>query len=242
MALAFARLAGVLGEGVWLERSVTLLDAAIERFGADDGGFYDAPAGELFTRPRDVTDNPTPSGTMALVAALRVAGLLADRPDFLERADAAAATTWGTVQAMPRFAPAALGDLLAADEARSGLRPAVAVVLDADGDPLNDAARAVWRMAPAGTVVLSGRPGTTGFAHHFDERTLRDRLRETAPPLLTHATVGGTGRVETDHDDDEYAEHEVVPTAQTVYVCRGEVCFAPASTVQDIRAALWSRA
>ena len=267
VALAFARLAGVLGESVWLTRSVALLDAAVDRFGADDGGFYDAPDGELFTRPRDVTDNPTPSGTTALVAALRVAGQLADRPDFLARADAAARTTWGTIAAMPRFAPAALADLLAADEARSGLRPAVAVVLDADGDPLNEAARAVWRMAPVGTVVVSGRPGTEGFAHHFDERALRERLRETAPPLLTRASVGSGGRVDAvaegapDADarvhrtdstgraatpapavDDEYADHEVVPTRQTVYVCRGEVCFAPASTVQEIRAALWSRA
>ena len=67
---------------------------------------------------------------------------------------------------------------------------------------------------------------------------------------LTHARIGGSGgvtEVETEashgHDDeDEYDEHEVVGLDQTVYVCRGEVCFAPARTVQDARAALWSRA
>ncbi|MDN5571692.1 MAG: thioredoxin domain-containing protein, partial [Propionibacteriaceae bacterium] len=100
VALAFGRLAGVLGESVWLDRAITVLDDAVALFGADDGGFFDAAAGEgedaLFTRPRDVTDNPTPSGTMALVAALRLVGELAARPDFLTRADAAAATTWGT--------------------------------------------------------------------------------------------------------------------------------------------------
>ncbi|WP_232549629.1 thioredoxin domain-containing protein [Propioniciclava soli] len=255
VALAFGRLAGVLGESVWLDRAVTVLEEALELFGADDGGFHDAAAGELFSRPRDVTDNPTPSGTMALVAALRLLGELAARPDLLARADAAVATTWGTVAAAPRFAPAALTDLLIADEARQGLRPAVAVVVDADGDPLSDAARAVARMAPAGTVLLVGRPGTTGFAHHFDGRVVRPAAEVAAdagPGTLTHATVRAGGLVVTEAglagagrdeaDRDEYGEHEIVALGQTTYVCRGEVCFAPATTVQDLRAALWSRA
>ncbi|MFP5416728.1 MAG: thioredoxin domain-containing protein [Actinomycetes bacterium] len=237
VAGSFARLAGVLGDSAWLDRAILLLEQAIERFGADDGGFYDAAPGDLFSRPRDVQDNPTPSGTMAMVAALRTAGLLADRADLLHRADAAARTTWGTVEAAPRFASAALGDVLAADEARTGLRPAVAVVLDADGDPLNDAARAVWRMAPAATVVVSGRPGTTGFAHHFEGRPPVG-AGTPASALLTRARVGVGGQV----DAGEYDEHEVVPLVETVYVCRGETCFAPARTVQDLRQALWSRA
>jgi len=181
-------------------------------------------------------------------------GLLADRADLLERADAAARTTWGTVAAFPRSAPAALTDVLRADEARKGLGPAVAVVLDAEGDPLNAAARAAWRMAPAGTVIVTGRPGTRGFAHHFDERTVRPAGDASAGETsvaeasasetsggaggITHATVSGSGLVEA----DEYDEHEVVPTEQTVYVCRGVTCFAPASTVQEIRRALWTRA
>lgn len=160
---------------------------AIERFGAPDGGFYDAADGDLFSRPRDVQDNPTPSGTMALVAALRTTGALADRADFLARADAAARTTWGIVAAAPRFAPAALADLAHRGRGPQGAASAVAVVLDEDADPLNDAARAVWRMAPAGTVVVSGRPGTSGFAHHFDNRTTID---------VPAARIAATGAVE----------------------------------------------
>jgi len=257
LASAFARLAGVLGESVWLERAVELVDAAVELFGDEDGGFHDAAAGELFTRPRDVQDNPTPSGTMTLVSALRVVGLLADRRDLAERADRAARTTWGTLAIAPRHASAALTDLLVSDEARKGLRPAVAVVVDADGDPLNDAARAVWRMAPAGTVVVSGRPGTEGFGAWFEGRTVAEPVdtppgaepvEAPASPLakLTHARIGGSGQVSEveahDGDENEYDEHEVVPFEQTVYVCRGEVCFAPANTVQEARTALWSRA
>ncbi|MFV0451746.1 MAG: thioredoxin domain-containing protein [Propioniciclava sp.] len=239
LALGFARLAQARGDARWLARAEQLLDDAIGRFAAPDGGFFDAAeTAELFTRPRDVADNPTPSGTMALVASLRVVGLLADREDFLQCAEVAARTTWGTLAQNPRFAPAALADLLAADDARKGLRPAVAVVVDADGDGLNDAARAAWRMAPAGTVIVSGRPGTPGFAHHFDDR----------PVVMPAADEdGGGGRPAADRErpgtsDDEYDEHAVVPTAQTVYVCRGTTCFAPASTVQEIREALWTRA
>ena len=46
-----------------------LLEVALARFGADDGGFHDTAddAEALYVRPRDVSDNPTPSGTSALV-------------------------------------------------------------------------------------------------------------------------------------------------------------------------------
>jgi uncharacterized protein YyaL (SSP411 family) len=204
--MGFARLAGALGEPVWLDRAVELLEVALARFGADDGGFYDTAddAEALYVRPRDVSDNPTPSGTSALVAALRLVGLLADRPDYVSRADAAALTTHGLVAAAPRFAGSALVDLVVADEARTGLSPAVAVVVTEDGDPLAELVRATWRMAPIGTAVVTGRPGTEGFAHHFDDR--------------------GTGE------------------AGLAYVCRGTVCFAPASGIADLRTALWSRA
>ena len=251
VAQAYALLAGVLGESVWLDRAVELLDEAVASFGADDGGFFDAAATDLFSRPRDVQDNPTPSGTMTLVGALRTVGLLAARSDLLARADAAARTTWGTVAAGPRHASAALADLLEADEARKGLRPAVAVVFDESGDPLNDAARAAWRMAPAGTIVVSGRPGTR-FGPWFEVGEDAAGESAGASPLakLTHARVGGSGQVSevasvppgAGDDEEEYDEHDVVPFEQVVHVHRGEVSFPPASTVQELRAALWSRA
>lgn len=159
----FARLAGALGDAGWLRRATALLEVALARFGAEDGGFYDAAddAEALYVRPRDVSDNPTPSGTSALVAALRLVGLLADRADFIERADAASLTVRGLVEAAPRFAGSALVDLLVADEARSGLSPAVAVVVTPQGEPLSELARAAWRMAPIGTAVVTGAPEET---------------------------------------------------------------------------------
>ena len=85
-----------------------ILDAALPLFEAPDGGFYDAVDTGLFDRPRSLTDNVTPSGTSALIAALRSVALLAERPDLAARADEAARTTWAVVAETPRFAGAAL--------------------------------------------------------------------------------------------------------------------------------------
>ena len=238
VALAFGRLAGVLGEQAWLDRAVLLLEAAMSRFLAEDGGFYDAEPSQLFARPRDVQDNPTPSGTIALVAALRLVGALAGRDDFLARADRAAATTWGTVADYPRFAPAALADLLGADEARQGLRPGVAVVLDDSGDPLNESARAVWRMAPAGTAIVTAAPGASGFGGAVEAAV--EAAAGAVAAGGTHASPLDAVRPEA--GTEEYDEHEIVPLPAPVVVTRAGRVVPPASTVQDARKALWSRA
>lgn len=226
VAHAFATLGGALGEAMWMERAVEILDAALGRFGAEDGGFFDAEAGGLFERPREIADNPTPSGTSSLVEALRLVGAIAERPDFLERADAAASTTWGAIGRNPQWTPAALRDLLVMDEARRGLVPAVAVVVDDADAALTPASQAAFRMAPVGTAVLRGRPGTA-FYDWFTDRGVR------GPGEYPLASPMGTPQ--------EYDEHEDVELGGTVYVCRGEMCFAPASTVKELRAALWQR-
>lgn len=168
---AFTLLAGATGDAQWLERAVLLAEQALPKFRHDDGGFYDAVDTGLFSRPRSLTDNVTPSGTSALIKGLRVVGLLAEREDFIERADEAAATTWAAVASHPAFAGAALEDLLIADEARRGLKPAVAVVVT--DDPFDELARAAWRLAPAGSVVLAAPAGTEGFGSHLEGRDHR---------------------------------------------------------------------
>lgn len=171
LADAFAILAGATGDAAWLRRAETLCDRALEIFSAEDGGFFDAEAGELFVRSRSLTDNVTPSGTSALVRALRRVGLMAEHPGLLARADAAAATTWATVAENPRFAGSALEDLMVADEARRGLRPAMVVV--SSGDPFDELARAAWRLAPAGSVILTAPAGTGGFGSWLESRERR---------------------------------------------------------------------
>ncbi|NLE97030.1 MAG: thioredoxin domain-containing protein [Propionibacterium sp.] len=171
VAEAFTLLAGATGDGAWLERAVALAESAVQKFSHEDGGFYDAVDAGLFLRPRSLTDNVSPSGTSALVVALRQVGLLAERPDFIERADTAARTTWGSVAEHPEFAGSALGDLLISDDARRGLKPAAVVVVT--DDPFDELVRASWRLAPAGSVVLAAPAGTGGFGTHLEGRDER---------------------------------------------------------------------
>ena len=168
VAEAFALVAAATGDAGWLRRAEALVDRAAELFGHDDGGFYDAADAGLFDRPRSLTDNVTPSGTSALVAALRLVGLLAERPELVERADLAARTTWSTVAESPRFAGAALADLLISDEARRGLKPGVAVVVSSD--PFAELARAAWRLAPPGSAALTAPEGAGGWGTHLENR------------------------------------------------------------------------
>ncbi len=168
VALGFARLAGAIGEGVWLDRARTLLDQALTVFGAADGGFHDAAEGDLYARPRDVADNATPSGTATLVAALRLVALLSGDESYDRRATEAIRTTWPVLAANPRFAGWPLADLLVADEAGRGLQPAQVVVVTDDRE--SDLVAAAWRMAPDGSAVVVGPPGTNGFGHLFEGR------------------------------------------------------------------------
>ena len=168
VAEAFAALAGATGDATWLRHAEALLDRAVELFGDADGGFFDAADTGLFDRPRSLTDHVTPSGTSALISAMRAVGLLAERADLTERADAAARTTWEAVESSPRFAGAALTDLLISDEARRGLKHATVVVTT--DDPFDELVRASWRLAPAGSVVLAAEPGAPGFGTLLEGR------------------------------------------------------------------------
>ncbi|MCW2542503.1 MAG: thioredoxin protein, partial [Frankiales bacterium] len=72
VASGYLALAGATGEGVWVERAGELLDTVLTHFGAEDGGFYDTAddAEALVVRPRDPTDNASPSGHAAALHAL----------------------------------------------------------------------------------------------------------------------------------------------------------------------------
>lgn len=108
------------------------------------------------------------------------------------------------------------------------------MVLDASGDPLNESARAVWRMAPAGTAIVNAAPGASGFGGAVEAAARAVAAGGThASPLDAVRPEAGT---------EEYDEHEVVPLPVPVVVTRAGRVFPPASTVQDARKALWSRA
>lgn len=167
VASAFAVLAGVKGEPIWLDRAQKLIDLALELFSAPDGGFNDSVT-VLGIGQRSLSEGSTPSGTSCLIAGLRRVGLLAERQDLIDRADAATLTTRAAIVDNPRSMGGALADLLIDDDARRGLRPAVVVVVT--DDPMDELVRAAWRLAPAGTMILAVRAGTTGFGTHLEGR------------------------------------------------------------------------
>ncbi|PZF84904.1 thioredoxin domain-containing protein [Micromonospora deserti] len=158
VAEAFCAVHQLTGEGRWLTLAGRLLDVALDRFAAPDGGFYDTAddAEQLVTRPADPTDNATPSGRSAIVAALVVYAALTGQTRYREAAEAALGTVAPIVARHPRFAgyAAAVGEALLSGPYE------IAVVTEAPaGDPLVAAAH---RHAPPGAVIVAGRPDQPG--------------------------------------------------------------------------------
>ena len=75
----------------WLRLAEQVLDQAIENFFDETDGFFfftDAQAENLIARKKELLDNVIPSSNSILAHALYQVGLLLDRRDFLEKADA----------------------------------------------------------------------------------------------------------------------------------------------------------
>ena len=106
VASGFLSLVQATGEAVWLSRARVLLDAAIERFRAEDGGFFDtaADAEVLVARPRDPGDNASPSGLSSMVHALVDAHALTGEGRYRTVAEEALATVATLAERAPRFA------------------------------------------------------------------------------------------------------------------------------------------
>ncbi|WFE24954.1 thioredoxin domain-containing protein [Solwaraspora sp. WMMD791] len=158
VAEAFCAVHQLRGEGRWLDLAGELLDVALTRFSADNGGFYDTAddAERLVTRPADPTDNATPSGLSATAAALTTYAALRGAPQYRAAAEAALATVAPVVARHARFTgyAAAVGEALLA-----GPYEIAVVTGDPAGDPLLRAAR---RHAPPGAVVVAGSTDQPG--------------------------------------------------------------------------------
>jgi uncharacterized protein YyaL (SSP411 family) len=142
LGLAALSLYELTFDDVWLTRARTLADASVEWFWDDGAGaFFDTPRDHetLVTRPRDVTDNATPSGTsLACELLARLADLLQDE-SMRRRATYVLETL---AEPMARH-PAAFGHALGvADLLIRG-----AVELAIVGDPKSDDFRALSRAA-----------------------------------------------------------------------------------------------
>ncbi|MFC0527981.1 thioredoxin domain-containing protein [Phytohabitans kaempferiae] len=158
VAEGFCALHQLTGEGRWLALAGELLDAALAHFAAPNGGFYDTAddAERLVTRPADPTDNATPSGLSAVVAALTAYTALSGETRYREAAEAALATVAPIVDKHPRFTgyAAATGEALL-----SGPYEIAIVAEEGAADELSQAART---HAPPGAVIVAGTPDQPG--------------------------------------------------------------------------------
>ena len=141
----------------WLRQAGELLDAALEHFADSDGGFFDTAddAERLIRRPKDPTDNATPSGQSALAQALLTYSALTGSTRYRDAAAAALTVVSSVGVEHPRF----LGWALAAAEALVSGPLQIAIVGEPDGGELGTTA---WRHRPPGAVVVSGEPNAAG--------------------------------------------------------------------------------
>ncbi|HKW10365.1 MAG TPA: thioredoxin domain-containing protein [Gemmatimonadaceae bacterium] len=178
LGLAALALYELTFDDVWLTRARSLADATVQWFWDDTtGAFFDTASDHepLVTRPRDVTDNATPSGTsLATELLARLADLLQDEALRL-RATYILETL---AEPMARH-PAAFGHALGVAD----LLVRGAIELAIVGDPASDDFRALNRAAAeryVPSLVLAGGPA---------RRTASIALLADRPTTAGHATA-----------------------------------------------------
>ncbi|MFD5750242.1 thioredoxin domain-containing protein [Streptomyces sp. NPDC127033] len=163
VAEGFLALAGVTGEGVWLEFAGFLLDIVLDRFTAEGGALYDTAddSEQLIRRPQDPTDNATPSGWTAAAGAL----LSYAAHTGSERHRSAAEGALGVVKALGPRVPRFIGwGLAVAEAALDGPREIAVVGTGKEAAALHRAA--LLATAP-GAVVAAGEPGGESGGEEF---------------------------------------------------------------------------
>ena len=171
VAEGFLALYAVTGEEEWLAFAGILLDVVLAHFSDGEGGFYDTSddAERLVLRPRDPSDNATPSGWLAAAQALLTyaayTGVIEHR--------LAAERALGVVTGFAARAPRGVGWGLAAAEALlDGPREVAIVGAAADARTRALHLTALMGTAP-GLVVAVGPPA--GAPSESDVPLLRGR-------------------------------------------------------------------
>jgi hypothetical protein len=143
----------------WLESAGHLLEVALTRFADGAGGFFDTAddAEALFSRPRDASDNASPSGQSALAGALLTYSAITGSARHREAADAALAAAGELAVREPRFA----GWTLAVAEAACAGPVQVAVV--GSGPVAHSLLTAARLSTSPGLVLAYGKPDAPGM-------------------------------------------------------------------------------
>ena len=192
----------VTGETEWVGVCGALLETVLTRFSDGSGGFYDTAddAEALFNRPRDVTDNATPSGWSAAAGALLGYAALTGSTRHRDAAEAALGVVARLAEKAPRFAG---WGLAVAEAFLAG--PLEVAVVGPQGDPAaEELHRAALLAAVPGTVVsrgdgvddggiglLRGRSLVDGKPAAYVCRNFTCRLPVTTAEALTAQLAGG---------------------------------------------------
>ncbi len=150
-------------DGQWLAHARTIADQAIDQFVDPVGGiFFDAGADheQLVVRPREVSDNATPSGSSTAAEVLLTLAALTGAARYRELAEAVLERN---AAMMARF-PLAFGRSLAAAELALARTAEVVVV----GDPADPATHALLAAAaaerwPPCVVIAASDPATAAL-------------------------------------------------------------------------------
>jgi uncharacterized protein len=156
VATALLDLFCATGDPEWLGPAEMLLEHALEAFAARDGGFFDtaAHAEALVARPRDPSDNASPSGLSSLVHALLAWSALTGSGRHRQVAESALRSVQPLAERAPRFT----GWSLAAAEAVAA-GPLEVVVVGTPGEPSYDALLRAARAADSpGALIAGARP------------------------------------------------------------------------------------
>ncbi|HKW49902.1 MAG TPA: thioredoxin domain-containing protein [Gemmatimonadaceae bacterium] len=162
LGLAALALYELTFDEVWLTRARSLADAAVRWFWDDEtGAFFDTASDHesLVTRPRDVTDNATPSGTsLAAELLARLADLLQDE-SMRRRATYVLETI---AEPMVRH-PAAFGHALGVADLLVRGAIELAIVGDPDTDDFRALSRAAAERYVPGLVLAGGAARRSGI-------------------------------------------------------------------------------
>jgi hypothetical protein len=178
VALGFLSLYQLTFERSWLERARTLADACVAHFWDDaTATFYDTPSDHerLVTRPRDIADNATPSGTsLATELLLTMAELTGDT----EARRKAGLVLDALAEPMTKYGTMFAHLLGAADLAVFGAVE-VAIAGDPDADDFGALARVIAsRYVPS--LVVAGGLGASVLGLGLMEGRTRIGERATA--------------------------------------------------------------
>ena len=171
VALGFLAVYELTFDERWVDRAREIADAMIEWFWDDQmGAFFDTAkdAEQLITRPRDVTDNATPSGTSLAVELLLHLSELQQDAEYRRRA---VFTLETLAEPMIRF-PTAFGHLLGCADMEINGAVEVALVGDTASAGFKALERAVARQYVPSLVLAGGEPGGSSRIKLLEDRPL----------------------------------------------------------------------